>query len=423
VLGRFLSADPFVGDAGDSQEYNRYSYLGNNPLGGTDPSGYFSLKDAAKVAAVVVAAVVTAGVAVYGMAVLAGQAVTLGNAFGALVGAGGWSLTGYGAVTAGAAGGFASGFAGSLLNGGSIGDAFKAGAIGGIVGGITGGLAFQIGGSDLGYFGRAAAHGAVQGGAAELQGGEFRHGFYSGFATAAASPGIGTIDSKAGQVFAAAAIGGTASAIGGGKFANGAVSGAFQYLLNDTQHNMSSRAEAARNHGPSIMYDVGGGADMFSDISMSLTYPAGANLDAIGDEIYKGLKRFDGFNNSKRFGVVLGDGAATFFDKFAPTPATVRLTAYNSARVLVGDTGGLHFLVGSRNWRVFQSSPNQLTVATGAVEHFNGAINRAAAVAIGFRGGGQHKIWTEYFSTIAASQSLRHGAINGGFRIVEKKLP
>lgn len=46
VLGRFLSADPFIQDAGDSQSYNRYSYLGNNPLGGTDPSGYFSLKDA-----------------------------------------------------------------------------------------------------------------------------------------------------------------------------------------------------------------------------------------------------------------------------------------------------------------------------------------------------------------------------------------
>ena len=40
-LGRFLQADPFVQDATDTQLYNRYSYLRNNPLNGTDPSGYF----------------------------------------------------------------------------------------------------------------------------------------------------------------------------------------------------------------------------------------------------------------------------------------------------------------------------------------------------------------------------------------------
>jgi RHS repeat-associated protein len=41
---RFMSADPFVQDAGNLQSYNRYSYVLNNPLAFTDPSGYFSLK-------------------------------------------------------------------------------------------------------------------------------------------------------------------------------------------------------------------------------------------------------------------------------------------------------------------------------------------------------------------------------------------
>jgi RHS repeat-associated protein len=40
VLGRFLSPDNFVQDAGSTQDYNRYSYCGNNPLIYTDPSGY-----------------------------------------------------------------------------------------------------------------------------------------------------------------------------------------------------------------------------------------------------------------------------------------------------------------------------------------------------------------------------------------------
>jgi len=41
-LGRFLSADPFVQFPISTQGYNRYSYVGNNPLSFTDPSGYFT---------------------------------------------------------------------------------------------------------------------------------------------------------------------------------------------------------------------------------------------------------------------------------------------------------------------------------------------------------------------------------------------
>jgi len=40
VLGRFLSPDPFVQFPGAVNGYNRYSYVMNNPLIFTDPSGY-----------------------------------------------------------------------------------------------------------------------------------------------------------------------------------------------------------------------------------------------------------------------------------------------------------------------------------------------------------------------------------------------
>jgi len=43
VLARFVSADPHVDNPFDLQSLNRYSYVNNNPLGFTDPSGYFKL--------------------------------------------------------------------------------------------------------------------------------------------------------------------------------------------------------------------------------------------------------------------------------------------------------------------------------------------------------------------------------------------
>jgi len=43
TVGRFLSADPLVGDPFFGQSYNRYSYVLNNPLSYTDPTGFGSV--------------------------------------------------------------------------------------------------------------------------------------------------------------------------------------------------------------------------------------------------------------------------------------------------------------------------------------------------------------------------------------------
>jgi len=40
AMGRFLQVDPVVGSLANSQSLNGYSYIGNNPLSGTDPTGY-----------------------------------------------------------------------------------------------------------------------------------------------------------------------------------------------------------------------------------------------------------------------------------------------------------------------------------------------------------------------------------------------
>lgn len=40
ITGRFLSPDPHVQDPGNTQSFNRYSYVNNNPLTYTDPTGF-----------------------------------------------------------------------------------------------------------------------------------------------------------------------------------------------------------------------------------------------------------------------------------------------------------------------------------------------------------------------------------------------
>lgn len=235
TLGRFLSPDPFVESSADAQSFNRYSYVGNNPLGATDPSGYFSLKDVVKIVAVIVVGYFTAGWAIHAL----GTSMTGSLATGFTVTTVSASKA---ALIGGIAGGFGSGFAGSLLNGGSLGDAFKAGAIGGILGGITAGIGNMAG---LNPFEKGGLHGIAQGAGAEANGGEFRHGFYSGFLSSRlAGPISNTFaDNDLLQLVATATVGGTASAIGGGKFANGATRGAFIYLFNHRAHKERSELQ------------------------------------------------------------------------------------------------------------------------------------------------------------------------------------
>ncbi len=40
VTGRFLSADPYITEPGNTQNFNRYGYVSNNPLSYVDPTGY-----------------------------------------------------------------------------------------------------------------------------------------------------------------------------------------------------------------------------------------------------------------------------------------------------------------------------------------------------------------------------------------------
>ena len=63
IVGRFLSADPFIQFTTNTQSYNRYTYVLNNPLSLTDPTGYLSKSgfDVIRTVVAIATTILTAG--------------------------------------------------------------------------------------------------------------------------------------------------------------------------------------------------------------------------------------------------------------------------------------------------------------------------------------------------------------------------
>ncbi len=121
AIARFLSADPFIQDPLFSQGLNRYSYGMNNPMSGSDPSGFGWLAN------------ISVGDAV-GAAVIAGHAVSYGILLGNSDSLAGASPTSAGSITTGsiAGGGLGVGQAAyGLATSGNGGNAAPTGELGG----------------------------------------------------------------------------------------------------------------------------------------------------------------------------------------------------------------------------------------------------------------------------------------------------
>ena len=185
ITARFLSADPSIQSPGNLQSYNRYSYVMNNPLAYTDPSGYswfshFMHSTVGKV--VTIAAVIVASVVTYGAATsaMASFGTSIFGTTATVAGATTFTASTLGGAVAGATAGFAGGFTGGFLgSGGDLNAALQGSLHGALAGGFAGGVNTYF--STYSWYVKAAAAGTGGGVGARIFGGNFGRGLEYAF--------------------------------------------------------------------------------------------------------------------------------------------------------------------------------------------------------------------------------------------------
>jgi hypothetical protein len=217
VLSRFIQADPIIQSPYDGQSLNRYTYVWNNPLAFTDPSGYTAKPKWLQAATTVLAIYV---------------AVQTGFTASNMLSVGGSSIVGAASCTPYTMGHVMLAVAGGGAASGTIASGSPKGALSGAVTSLAyfgaGQLATTL---EVGLAGRSAIHGVTGGVLDELQGGSFGHGFINAgvnkyLSTSLMTEHLGT------DALIGALVGGTMSEATGGDFASGALSSAMQFAMN-----------------------------------------------------------------------------------------------------------------------------------------------------------------------------------------------
>ncbi|WP_186435274.1 RHS repeat domain-containing protein [Rheinheimera sediminis] len=266
TLARFMQADPFVQAPTNTQSYNRYSYVLNNPLSYTVPSGFISLgkigkwlRDIADVpvldAIISVALYVIPGCQGWCTAIYQGLKTT--------------------AVTGSLGAGLRAGALSAAMPGGAnLGNAALNFVVDGVVGGI-----FSV-----------------------LGGGKFGHGFISSY-VGNAFAGAGGSNPYA-RITVSSLIGGTVSSFTGGKFANGAISSAFASTVREFRSGSFNSSETSGGScskcGQVSLGNIDDlSYDQLSDIRSGLIDARNAGYDSVS--INDALKRIN-----SRIGDIIG---------------------------------------------------------------------------------------------------------------------
>ena len=243
VIGRFLQADPTIQAPHNAQSHNRYSYVLNNPLSFTDPSGFSAWT---WFRAPILAIAAAAFMQYYLMPAILGSIGSLGGVTLATVSNGVASLTNAGSFVSSVASRFAAGG----IQGGNIQSAVQGAFFAGLTYGLSTGLELHdsaIVNGTLNFeklSGQVALHAAVGCGQGAAAGGSCKAGAVSGGISAFAGPMLPG-DGKSfdlGRLVAGAVVGAIASKLSGGKAENGAITAAFGYLFNQA----GAAATAAR---------------------------------------------------------------------------------------------------------------------------------------------------------------------------------
>jgi len=235
-IGRFLQADPLIQDPYNTQSLNRYSYVMNNPLSYTDPSGYARLRKGWwRTPLAIGISVWTAGVS----SALLGASSAFSSAAAAATTS---SIGGLSSFLAGVAStlqtqALITTIAGGVLSGAVATGSLKGAVKGGIMAAVTFGIGHGAAGGASPFSsdgGRYLAHATVAGISSEVDGGKFGYGFVSSYVSIGADS-LGMQDwNFAPRIVANAIVSGTISQVTGGKFANGAMSAAFRVAFNDS---------------------------------------------------------------------------------------------------------------------------------------------------------------------------------------------
>jgi hypothetical protein len=233
-----MSADPYIQAPDELQSYNRYSYVMNNPLNATDPSGYLSLK---KFLRNPHQTLMHLGDRISSIGVSLGTSYLYHKSVNFLSGSGGYQLKSV-AISVGSA--YCGAWVAACNGAGQLGlakgygasdaDAFKTGAIAAVSS-----AAFQwAGGQGTQYSTeRYLAHAGAGCVSAVAGGGKCGQGAVAGVFGKFASNELGVsgdgVGAKISNGIIAAVAGGIGSVLGGGKFENGARTAAYGYLFNE----------------------------------------------------------------------------------------------------------------------------------------------------------------------------------------------
>jgi RHS repeat-associated protein len=370
LLARFTSADPTVTNPMDPQGWNRYSYVGNDPLAFTDPNGFnwfsnffnsignfFSSIFNSVANFIKNNAMAILQIAV--TAVLSASGVFL--PFAAAIGAG---------ITTG-------------LSGGNLGQILRAGLIAGVTAFAFGkiGPTPSFAANPIGFAESVGANAAVGCVSSVASGGSCGSGAMSAAVGAALSPITNSIVPKGdliGGTIVRATAGGLASVAGGGKFGNGAVTGAFQYLAAASLESKSSSAETEGN---------GNWRNSEGCYQCTESYPFQQGVESLGysgqgPDIIGNLGR--AWLNvmsvllpgaTPQGSMFVGRAAANLAEQLTMDEALVG----GGTRIMSGPFGdGLYWAPGWEKWQVVHRAPDETNIVvhymknikTGAMEQF-----------------------------------------------------